>query len=305
MSKRRRRAENPALRDGPVTGVLVIEPGAPGVQVEELSARSAAQAYEMLSAVASAHPESRIELSVRDEPDGLGLDEVAGAAGFELVYRQVRVGRSLTGVTRPPTRPFTFRRFREVGRRGLLLMLVGVWDGNLGPHGVSPDLELERLLDAARPAAGGPSDTSLWRVAYHAGDPAGVALVNDNGVGTGTLGYIGLLPELRGRGLGRALHAEALWLMRSSGLERYEDATGYDNAPMRAIFAGAECEPIGSAALYARHREPGDRAGGPVVSSTELRRGLLGPHVSLLRKVPCRSGGSPGRVQGRTMIMVQ
>lgn len=117
-----------------------------------------------------------------------------------------------------------------------------------------------------------------------------MALVNDAGGRTGTLGYIGLLPNLRGRGLGRALHAEALWLMRSSGLERYEDGTEWDSAPMRAIFEAAGCEPVGSAVMFAR--DPGRRdrlTGGPRPVALDARDLPLGSHVSLLGKVPAHS----------------
>jgi GNAT superfamily N-acetyltransferase len=172
------------------------------------------------------------------------------------------------------------------------MMLTDIWERKPGPRGLPADLELERFVDVTRSGTGEPADLSLWRVAYYTGDPAGVVLVNDTGSGTGTLGYIGLVPELRGRGLGRALHAEALWLMRSSGLERYEDATGYDNVPMRAIFAGAGCEPIGSAVMYARDPRLGESGGGrrTVPSKAGVGRIPLGRHVSLLRKVPCRAG---------------
>ena len=218
------------------------------------------------------------------------VHEVAEAAGFELLFDQVRVGRSLTRVDRPSPRRFTFRHFSEVGRRGMRLMLEGIWEASAGPNRLPADLELERLLDLARPGLGEPPDTSLWRVAYHAGDPAGVALVNDDGGRTGTLGYIGLLPNLRGLGLGRALHAEALWTMRSAGLGRYEDGTGWDNAPMRAIFAAAGCEPIGSAVMFV-NRAWCDRRDGDdrTTFAPDVPRLPLGSHVSLLRKVRTRT----------------
>lgn len=275
------------VRDGLVIGLAVIARRRVGVRVEQLFADACAPTHEVLSALAAANADSRIELYARDAPER--LDEAAAIAGFELVYRQVRVCRSLAGLTRPPKRHFTFRRAREVGRRGLLVMLVGIWNGKSGPHRLPADLELEHLVDVMRSGAGEPADMSLWRVAYFRGNPAGVALVNDIGTGTGTLGYIGLLPELRGRGLGHALHAEALWLMRLSGLERYEDATAYDNAPMRSIFASAACHPIGSAVMYARDRGHGEPGREAVASLRGVRGDLLEPHVSLLRKVPCRA----------------
>jgi ribosomal protein S18 acetylase RimI-like enzyme len=276
------------LGDGLAVGLAVTVPAAPGVRVEQLHVGAGVSAGEVLSAVADASAAAgRIELYARDAPDL--LDEVAAEAGFELAYRQGRVGRSLAELYRPANRPFTFRRWSEVGRRGLLTMLAGIWEGGDGPNRLPAELELERLEDVARPGPSEPPDMSLWRVAYYAGEPAGVALVIDAGGGLGTLAYIGLLPELRGRGLGRALHAEALWLMRSSGLARYEDGTGVDNGAMRAILEDAGCQPIGSAVMFARdperaaaQREPGDAGTRPAGAVP------LGSHVSLLRKVQVR-----------------
>jgi GNAT superfamily N-acetyltransferase len=272
-----------AARDDLVIGLALTVPAVPGVRIDQLHVGDGADAGQVLSAVADASAEAgRIELYARDAPDG--LDEVATEASFEVVYRQVRVGRSLAELYQPAKRPFTFRRRPEIGRRGLLTMLASIWEGGDGPNRLPAEIELERLEDVARPSPGERPDMSLWRIAYHRGEPAGVALVIDAGGGLGTLGYIGLLPALRGRGLGHALHAEALWLMRSSGLVRYEDGTGVDNGPMRAIFEDAGCEPIGSAVMFARDPERGDRASKP----RSVRAVPLGSHLSLLAKIQVR-----------------
>jgi GNAT superfamily N-acetyltransferase len=224
----------------------------PGVRVDELHAEPG-HAAAVLSAAVAAEPAPWVELLVRDPSDR--LDVTCEEAGLRLVLRQIRVGDRLEAVTRPARRRFTFRSVREVGQAGCLALLRHVWSGDTGPTGLPAEIELERLLAVARPATGAPADTSRWRLAYHGGAPAGVALIQALPGAVGTLLYFGVVPEFRGCGLGRALHAEALWAMRAAGLVRYQDATGYDNAPMRAIFAGAGCEPIGSAAMFVRSRD--------------------------------------------------
>jgi RimJ/RimL family protein N-acetyltransferase len=114
-------------------------------------------------------------------------------------------------------------------------------------------------------------------VAYHRGALAGVVLAYRT-EGTGVLQYFGLVPEAHGLGLGRAMHVDALRLLRSAGATRYHDSTRVDNTPMRRVFASSGCEVSGYTRLYARGERPEWRPPGrlPVVPR--------GAHVSLLRK---------------------
>ena len=242
---------------------------------------------ELLAALARAVPGKRVELLVRDP--GPGLDVAATRAGWQPVYDHVAVCGSLTQLRRPRQRPLTFRGYGEVGRRGMLAVLAGIWPGGVGPCGLPADLELADLLDAARPFGAGAPDTSLWRVAYAAGEPAGafLALRMAHDPRTGILLYIGLLPSMRGRGLGRALHAEALWLLGSHGVRRYEDATARDNRAMRRIFERAGCRTDGRVLLFARPPLTGPP---PPAQALPPPRMPAGAHVSLLRKVPCAPG---------------
>ncbi len=231
---------------------------------------------EVLSALADESAGKRLELLARDA--GPALEAAAVSAGFAVVHRQVRVSGSLAGVGRPRHRPLTFRTYGEVGRRGMLAVLNAVWSGGPGPTGVPPAVALDEFIDAA-------PDTSLWRVAYHRGEPAGamLPLLVDDDPPSGVLLYIGVCAALRRRGLGRALHAEALWRLRSAGAEVYRDSTTLDNAAMRHLFARAGCVEEGTSLLFAR---PGSVEGAPGVSP----RLPLGAHVSLLEKVPIRRG---------------
>ena len=254
-----------------------------GAALEPLDVAGDEQPATALRALVAAHPHERVELTVRDP--SAAIEQVAHAAGFEPVYRHVSVRGSLAAVRLPSPRPLTFRRWEEVGRRGVLALLDALWRGRPGPTGLPAAGELERFLDLARGRDGAP-DTSLWRVAYRAGEPAGLSLGLALDERSGALLYLGLLEGLRGQRLGAALHAEALWLMRSRGLVRYQDGTAEDNLPMRRIFARAGCEPRGTVVLLVRPA-PG---GGEPAPKPAVRRLPLGAHVSLLRKVPWGGG---------------
>lgn len=268
-------------RDSGLVGLACAHPTPSGRRIDRLFTAGASP-RELLGAIAGALPDERIELLARDAD--ISLERDAERAGYQLVHRQIAVRASLSGVGRPARRLLTFRSYEEVGRRGMLALLDVLWDGGSGPNRLATELELEHFLTLAC-VPGERPDTSLWRVAYHGGEPLGamlgLRLAHD--LRTAVLLYIGVLPHQRGRGLGSALHREALWAMRSLGVEHYEDSTGHDNAAMRRIFARAGCQTVGSSVLLAR----GAACVPQPALGTTPRRLPLGAHVSLLRKVPC------------------
>ncbi|HUN79664.1 MAG TPA: GNAT family N-acetyltransferase [Solirubrobacteraceae bacterium] len=247
-----------------------------------------------LAALADAFAGERLELLVRADA-GENLREVERAAreaGLQPVLRQDTYLGDLRDVGRPATRPFTFRDHRDVGPAGTLTALGACWGPAAGPSGKGHAEELEDLLTFAAPGGGEPDD-SLWRIAYHDGRLAGVTLAYCQPASPplGTLLYLGLAPWARGRGLGRALHREALWLLRGAGARVYCDATDVANAPMRRLLREAGCERVGTSTLYASDgRAPAGRAAHPATDPARCP----GAPRSLLR-VPLRAdGGAAG-----------
>lgn len=117
---------------------------------------------------------------------------------------------------------------------------------------------MESLLFTAGAGHGEP-DTSLWFVAALEERPAGLVLcqlANHGDTGTGTLLFLGLLPAYRGRGLGTALHAHAMEVLRVAGAERYEDATTVDNVAMQRVFARNSCRHFRTTVIYTRPPDP-------------------------------------------------
>ena len=283
-----------ALRGAEVVGLALGRRTRPGWWIDALLVAGASP-RQVLVAFARAHPRERIELLARDS--GVEIEHAVSQAGFRELCRYVNVRGSLSGRRRPARRPLTFRGYQEIGRRGMAAALAAIWSGGPGPTGLAPSHELDNFLDLARPRGGVP-DTSLWRAAYHAGELAGVVLALRLGRdrGTGVLLYIGVVPALRGRGLGGALHAEALWALRAAGALDYEDSTAHGNGAMRRIFERAGCDVSASSVLFAREPElEPERATPP--AAPPVRSVPLGAHVSLLRKVPW----SPGDAQ-RTLL---
>lgn len=59
--------------------------------------------------------------------------------------------------------------------------------------------------------------------------------------GWGTLSYLGLLPELRGQGLGLHVHRHGFARLRALGAQRYHGGTSASNLPMRRLFERHGC----------------------------------------------------------------
>jgi GNAT superfamily N-acetyltransferase len=59
--------------------------------------------------------------------------------------------------------------------------------------------------------------------------------------GWSTCTWLGLIPEVRGRGLGHLVHRHGIAMLRAQGGQLYHGGTSADNASMRACFARQGC----------------------------------------------------------------
>lgn len=92
-----------------------------------------------------------------------------------------------------------------------------------------------------------PGDRGLWRLAYvrgggvgkessaAAGELVGFAIPSANAAGP-VVGYLGVLPEHRGRGLSDDLLAEITHLLAGTGAEQVRADTDFGNVPMARSF---------------------------------------------------------------------
>ncbi|MFD7158369.1 GNAT family N-acetyltransferase [Kribbella sp. NPDC059898] len=80
-----------------------------------------------------------------------------------------------------------------------------------------------------------PGDRDLWRVAYDGDDLVGFAMPSANAGGP-VVGYLGVVPEHRGRGLSDDLLAEITHLLAETGAEHIRADTDFGNVPMAKSF---------------------------------------------------------------------
>lgn len=92
---------------------------------------------------------------------------------------------------------------------------------------------------------------SLWQLAWRDGVACGLVLPTVSSFGT--IMALAVRPDCRGRGLGRALHAHALSLLKRSGAAAYLDHIDARSIAMNAICTAHGCE-IGNAMWQYRYR---------------------------------------------------
>lgn len=166
--------------------------------------------------------------------------DVSGAAEF-VARPKVLAARTLRGLTGLPATPLGWgtRSLAELGTSAFAAQMLAAAAGD--PFDQSTPASAEDDLKELIEAAGASHDPGEWVFVDDPSGRVGVVLPHADPDGRGTLFYLGVVPERRGEGLGRALHAYGLRALRRRGATRYEGSTDERNAPMLAIFCHNEC----------------------------------------------------------------
>ncbi len=149
--------------------------------------------------------------------------------------------RSVVGYKSPYADPFTYRSTAESERREILAILGRVIEGSLSREwNASVESKYESMVEFANVAY----DPKYWMVAYDDDVPAGLVFAQRyfDVPNKGSLFIVGLVPEYRGQGFGRVLHAKGLELLAEMGVENYVGSTDLANAPMLRVFEANGCE---------------------------------------------------------------
>jgi ribosomal protein S18 acetylase RimI-like enzyme len=92
--------------------------------------------------------------------------------------------------------------------------------------------------------AGGTFDPRRWFVGYLAGEPVAILLCNLLEADKWDLAYLGLVPEVRGRGLGREIVLHGLLEAKAAGMLMAQITVDERNAPARALYRRAGFLPV-------------------------------------------------------------
>lgn len=186
----------------------------------------------------------------RRGPGEADLEPVLIALGFEPAYDEVLVERSLEEPLPlgPEDGPGPGRRLPPSALLAALVKRAMRDSKNRSVQGP----EGRRIRELSREGSGD-KVADRWRVWEIDGEPAGVALLDRVlADGSGSLQFFGLVPERRGQGLARALHAAALTELARSGCRHYCDAADVDNRAMQRIFFCNGCRRIGTLKHFRR-----------------------------------------------------
>jgi RimJ/RimL family protein N-acetyltransferase len=194
--------------------------------------------------------ETESEVLSWDRPEARALNRALERAGFVVGKEKAFVERDLAGFRSPLGPDLVYRSLTELGEGRFIeiMTLASTGDPFEDAAARDPIREFRELVAYA----GSRFDPTWWRVAFLEGEPVGVVLpqVFEASEDEGSLFYIGVVPEHRGRGLGRALHAAGLEFLARKGVSRYVGSTDTRNHPMLAIFLSNGCRRTGTQLFY-------------------------------------------------------
>lgn len=163
------------------------------------------------------------------------VDSSLNVLGFGDPYDEVVVERSLQDSLPIVETSLTWSRRSDVPL-DLLDMIIKASDNRaLDGMDAAGFLKMSRAQHKA-------FSEPLWRVAEVDGEAVGIVHFGiPDERGCSGLELIGVLPEFRGRGLGRALHAKTLHALAQRGGRHYRDKTDVGNLAMQRIFFWNGC----------------------------------------------------------------
>lgn len=190
------------------------------------------------------------EILAWDRPEDYETNRSMEAAGFVVGRRKVFVERDLVGYESPYENRLTYKTLAELGEERFLELMTEASKGDPFEDmtGRDPRSDFRELVDYA----GDKFDPTWWRAGYLRGAPMGVVLPQEfaDRDGEGSLFYVGVLPDHRGHGHGKRLHAAGLEFLARNGIGHYVGSTDSRNMPMLAIFAANDCRSTGSQLFY-------------------------------------------------------
>ncbi len=236
-----------AVRDGAIVGAIHYTPGAgrtAAVSPPRLGRWDPATAADLFRA-AAAHARRRhgarlIQTLLVPE----GADPAACAlerAGFRLLAELIYMRRTIRNADRaaPPPKGILWRRYTRLRHHAFAETIRATYTGSLDCPGLAG---LRTVHDSIRThKRTGTYRPKRWQMAVVGRSPAGVVLVNRLR-GRGELVYLGVVPEMRGHGIGRALVNRAIRETAEMGLPEVGLAADARNTPALRLYRDAGFE---------------------------------------------------------------
>jgi ribosomal protein S18 acetylase RimI-like enzyme len=180
---------------------------------------------------------ARLIQSLTDPDAASPISRTLADAGFEVLAELSYMRRPVEPAERDLPLPpqVRWRRYSRLRRRLFADTIAATYEGSLDCPGLAG---LRTAADAlATHKATGLFSPHAWHVAFVDGRPAGVELVNALESRT-ELVYLGVVPALRGRGLGRTLLVQAIRDTAALGIPKLGLAVDIRNTPAMRLYEG-------------------------------------------------------------------
>lgn len=159
--------------------------------------------------------------------------------GFDLVGKRIEYRTTLDMLPTEEGSPLTWRTLEEIGLpfAAHLLQRCSIGD----PHSSDSEAPIEAINEFL-------SDTELTtspdcvQIGYLSDTPvAFICAQVMPKTGWSRIAYMGVVPEARGKGLGRWTHRHGFAMLRQQGGTLYHGGTSADNQPMQHLFLSHGC----------------------------------------------------------------
>jgi GNAT superfamily N-acetyltransferase len=203
--------------------------------------------------------EDRTEILAWDRDESRPTNEALETAGFVVGREKVFVEKDIAGYRSPYEDRCAYRTLAEVGEERFIEIMT---EASLGdPFEDVTKRDPRRDFRDLIAYAGEKFDPTWWRAAFAGGRPVGIVLPQalSGSVREGSLFYVGVVTDYRGRGLGRILHAGGLEFLADRGITRYVGSTDNRNLPMLTVFAVNGCRQTGTQLFYKPLRRSEER----------------------------------------------
>ncbi len=186
------------------------------------------------------------------EPDDARGRATLERGGFPYATDLVLLARSLScDLPAPPTAPLTAECYSERSHAAFARIIERSYEGTLDCPALARLRGGEDSLEAHR--ATGQFVPNAWRLYRSDGAEVGVLLLAEHrDRDLWEVAYLGVVPEARGRGMGRAILHDGLRMARASGRAAIEIAADAGNVPALSLYRGLGFSEVRRFAVHLR-----------------------------------------------------
>jgi ribosomal protein S18 acetylase RimI-like enzyme len=200
--------------------------------------RLAARLIRAAAALAYTRDAARLIQVLTESAGGGPLGSAIAQAGFARLAVLAYLRRDVRPAdgTAPLPSDIEWANYGLLRHRLFAETIVRTYEGSLDCPGLAGLRTMDETLATHKRT--GVFSPRWWHVAMREGRPAGVVLLNHL-EGRGEIAYLGVVPEARGRGVGRALVERAIQDAAEMGLPLVGLAVDTSNAPAVRLYAAA------------------------------------------------------------------